>query len=82
MCLICMKYRIIILIIISISLGQILFLYIANTSRMNVRMYTRAHTHPPPSPFRLSLFDGLDAANHDGVNAPVALAINGRSLLH
>ena len=37
MCLICMKYRIIILIIIIISPGQILLWYIANTSR--------THTH-------------------------------------
>ena len=49
-CVICMKYRIIILIIIIIILGQILLSYIANTSR------THAHLHP--SPFRLSLFDG------------------------
>ena len=52
-CLICMKYRIIIVIIIIISLGQILLSYIANTSRThaNVRTHThthmRAHTHTP-----------------------------------
>ena len=50
-CLICMKYRIIILIIIIISMGQILLSYIANTSRKHARMHTganaltRAHTH-------------------------------------
>ena len=47
-CLICMKYRIIILIIIIISLGQILLSYIANTSRthasMHARMHMRTHT--------------------------------------
>ena len=39
-CLICMKYRIIILIIIIKRLGEILLSYIANTSR------THARTHP------------------------------------
>ena len=56
MCVICMKCRIIILIIIIIRVGQLLS-YIANTS----------HT---PSPFRLSLFDGSLAPNRDGVNVP------------
>ena len=42
-CLICMKYRIIILIIIIISLGQILLSYIANTSRTHACQRTRAH---------------------------------------
>ena len=42
-CLICMKYyRIIILIIIIISLGQILLSYIANTSRTHARTHARA----------------------------------------
>ena len=42
-----MKYRIIILSIIIISLGQILVSYIANTSRTHARtsMRARAHTH-------------------------------------
>ena len=50
-CLICMKYRIIILIIIVISLGQIVLSYIANTSRTHARTHahactrTHAHTH-------------------------------------
>ena len=43
MCLICMKYRIIILIIIIISLGQILLSYTANTSHTHAR--TSTHTH-------------------------------------
>ena len=42
-CLMCMKYRIIILIIIIISLGQILLSYIANTSRTHACQRTRAH---------------------------------------
>ena len=46
-CLICMKYRIILLIIIIIRLGQILLLYIANTSRTHARTHarTRERTH-------------------------------------
>ena len=51
-CLICIKYRIIILIIIIISLGQILLSYIENTSRTHdarTRIYTRTRTHTPPS---------------------------------
>ena len=57
MCVLCMKFRIIILII---SLGQIVASYIANTShtRAHARMHARTHTDTPPSPFRLSLFDG------------------------
>ena len=72
-CAICMKYRIIILII--ISLGQILLSYIANISRTHPRT-------PTPPPFRLSCSMG---PNHDRVYAtfsPVPLANNGRSLLH
>ena len=50
LCVICMKYRKMILIIIIISLGQILLSYIANTSRTHARMHTntRAHTHAHP----------------------------------
>ena len=72
-CVICMKYWIIILSIIIISLGQISLSYIANTSRMHANIRAHAHTNPPPSPFRLSLFDGSGgggAPNHDGVNTP------------
>ena len=59
-CLICMKYRIIFLIIIIISLGQILLSYIANTSRTNGRTHANAcartpHTHTPSSPYRYSM---------------------------
>ena len=42
-CLICMKYGIIILIIIIISLGEIILAYIANTSRTHA--HARMHTH-------------------------------------
>ena len=42
-CLICMKYWIIILIIIIKRLGEILLLYIANTSRTHARMHARTH---------------------------------------
>ena len=41
--LICMKYKIIFLIIIIISLGQILLSYIANTSRTHARTDARTH---------------------------------------
>ena len=52
-CLICMKYRIIILITIIISLGEILLSYIANKSRTHplmhartrARMHSRNHAH-------------------------------------
>ena len=69
-CLICMKYRIIFLIIIIISLGQILLSYIANTSRTHER--THAHTpraRTPPhthTAVTVSLFDGSVPANRDG----------------
>ena len=56
---ICMKYKIITLIIIIISLGQILLWYIVNTSHTHRQAHTHAHT--PPSPFRLSLFDGTQS---------------------
>ena len=52
-CLICMKYRIIMLIIIIISMGKISLSYIANTSRTHSCMHARAHmltlanTHTP-----------------------------------
>ena len=45
--LICMKYRMIILIINIISLGQILLSYIANTSRTHACTRVRTHAHPP-----------------------------------
>ena len=57
-CVICMKYRIIISIIIIISLGQILSSYIANTS-----LATCAHTH-----VTANVVDGSLAPNRDAVN--------------
>ena len=55
-CLICMKYRIIFLIII-ISLGQILLSYIANTSRTygQTRAHEPAQTRAHTSPYRYSM---------------------------
>ena len=61
---ICMKYRIIILIIIIISLGKISLPYIANTSRTHACTHARAHTRtlanthtptPRPSLFAVSV---------------------------
>ena len=58
-CLICMKYMRIILIIIIISPGQILLSYIANTSRTDACTHAHAHTrtHTPRwrSCFRCSM---------------------------
>ena len=62
-CLICMKYRIIILIIIIISLGKISLSYIANTSRTHACTHARAHSrkrtphapHPRQSLFAVSV---------------------------
>ena len=67
-CLICMKYRIIFLIIIIISLGQILLSYIANTSRT----YGQTRAHEPAQTrahVAVSLFDG-------SVPAKLAIEIN------
>ena len=93
MCLICMKYRILILIIIIISLGEILLSYIANTSRTqalaharthalgHVHTQTRAHTHTRTHahthPFPFR-FDASVAPTRDEVNA----LIHGRYLGH
>ena len=54
-CLSCMKYRIIILIIVIISLGQILLSYIADTSRTHARTCMREHRPPL---YRLAPFVG------------------------
>ena len=72
-----MKYRITILIIIVIGLGQILLSYIANTilthahthTHTHARTHAHTHTHAPTSTFKLPLFDGSVAPNRDGVNA-------------
>ena len=82
-CLICMKYRIIILIIIIISLGEILFSYIANTSRTHAltraRTHARKHMHARPRASERAhtthtqsspfRFDASVAPKHDEVNA-------------
>ena len=66
-CLICMKYRIKMLIIFIFSLGKILWSYIANTSRTHARMHARSHrltlanTHTPTHDRRC-----VGAANHGG----------------
>ena len=71
-CLICMKYRIIILIIIIISLDNISLSYIANTSRTDACTHARAHTiilantHTPPHPTH-DRRCSLCAPNHDSV---------------
>ena len=81
-CVICMKYRIIILLIIIISLGQIILSYMANTS------HTHAGTHPPTHHLRrpgCRCSIGRCVPNHDKVNtpfSPVPLAMNGQSVLH
>ena len=49
-CVICMKYRIIVLIIIIISLGQIILSYMANTSRTHACMHTYTHAHTRAHP--------------------------------
>ena len=48
-CVICMKYRIIVLIIIIISLGQIIlsYIYMANTSRTHTHTRTHSRIDPP-----------------------------------
>ena len=63
MCLICMKYRIIILITIIISLGQILLSY-ENTSRTHAFMHAHTHIHTHRRAFQVS--DGSVAPNRDG----------------
>ena len=64
-CLICMKYRRIILIIIIISPGQILLSYIANTSRTHACTHAHARTHTAVA-FRFLLFDWSVSPNRDG----------------
>ena len=93
-CAISMIYRNMILIIFMISLGQLLLLYIANTSRTHAQTHacmhahTRAHTrtHQPTTiADQIVAVRWVGASNHDEINAPfspVPLAMNGRSLLH
>ena len=89
-CVICMKYRIIILITIIISLGQIILSYMAYTSSTHSRMH--AHTHrlantPAHSLRRAGCLCSMGRCppNHYQVNAPfspVPLAMNGLSVVH
>ena len=72
-CMICMKYRIIILIIIIITLGKILSSYIANTSRTR----TLAHTHTPPT--TTVAVRCVGAPNHDSVMVGRTLSDAGES---
>ena len=60
-CLICMKYRIPILIIIIIILGQIFLSYIANTSRTHAHARTHTHRRSRHTGYRYSV-----APNRDG----------------
>ena len=80
-CVISMKYRIIILVIIVISLGQIILSYIANTSRMQKHTHTPTHRHRR-SGFRCSISQWCPTMTELRPFSPVPLAINGRSLLH
>ena len=77
-----MKYRIIILIIIIISLDKILSSYIANTLRMHactdVRTRTLAHTHTPPTTVAFLCFG---APNHDGVIVGRTLSDAGETMV-
>ena len=72
-CVICLKRRIIILII--MIMGEI-FCHILQTHHTHTHACTHAracpctHTRTHTPPFRLSLFAGSMAPNHDGVNAP------------
>ena len=68
-CLICMKYRILMLISIIISMGKISLSYIAKTSRTHACMHARAHTltrTPPPPPTTIAV-RSVGALNHDSV---------------
>ena len=80
-CLIRMKYRIIILIIIIISLGKILSSYIANTSRTHactdVRTRTLAHTHTPRTTVAVRC---VGAPNHDVVMVGLTLFDAGQTM--
>ena len=73
-CLICMKYRIIILIIIIKRLGEILLSYMANTS------HTHARTHPVSMYFPSQHFMVLLAVVDDVVSRPITPEIHLLSL--
>ena len=81
--LICMKYRIIIKIIIIISLGQILLSYIANTLRTHARMHMRAraytHRHRRRTRYRYSLAPSRDGPLRWRQCRSLAIEINTRA---
>ena len=77
-CLICMKYRIIILIIIIISLDKILSSYIANTSRTHGR--THAHTRVHAHPHTTVAVRCFGAPNHDSVMVGRTLSDAGETM--
>ena len=78
-----MKYRIIILIIILISLGKISLSYIANTSRTHARTRTLANTHTPPHPDRCcSLYRCAQSVRHGWAHRFRSSRGNGRSVIH
>ena len=86
MCLISMKYRILILIITIISPGQIVLSYIANTSHTHAHTWyahTHARTHTPPrrSGYRCSMGRWLPSvtARSAGDNGRCFIQINTRS---
>ena len=85
-CVICMKYRIIILIIFIISLGQIILSYMANTPRTHACTHTHTLAHTPTHRRRrpgCHCSMARCAPNYDEVNAafsPVPLAMNDRSV--
>ena len=75
-CVICMKYWIIILNIIIISLGRISLSYIANTPRTHARTHSRIRTHQSTAVAVHVVavrWAGGGAPNHDGVNTPFRL---------
>ena len=75
-CVICVKYRIIINYYHYQPGSNIIVVYCKQITYARMHACTQAHTrankrtHTPPSPFRLSLFDGSVAPNREGVNAP------------
>ena len=71
MCVISMKYKII-LITVSLSAWVKYYFRILQThqTRTGTRTCSRECTQTLPPPFRLSLFDGSVMPNRDGVNAP------------
>ena len=79
-CLICVKYRIIILIIIIISLDKILSSYIANTSRTHARMHGRTHVHTCAHPHTTVAVHCFGAPNHDSVMVGRTLSDAGETM--